>query len=175
MYAYIICIGRYYNMNKMNYNADSIIQGMPQAVAVINGSRQFPDISGITRFYQTSSGVIVFTEVNGLPMAESKCSQKIFGFHIHGGMSCSGNKNDPFANSGTHYDTANCGHPSHSGDMPPLFGSSGKAVSMFLTNRFTVDEIIGKVIIIHNDPDDFKTQPSGGAGIKIACGVIRKN
>ena len=44
-----------------------------------------------------------------------------------------------------------------------------------LTNRFTVDEIINKVIIIHENKDDFTTQPSGGAGTKIDCGkIIRK-
>ena len=42
------------------------------------------------------------------------------------------------------------------------------------TDRFCVEEIIGKTVIIHNDPDDFHTQPAGNAGKKIACGVIRK-
>ena len=41
-----------------------------------------------------------------------------------------------------------------------------------LTDRFTVREIIGKVVIIHSQADDFKTQPSGNAGSKIACGKI---
>lgn len=40
------------------------------------------------------------------------------------------------------------------------------------TDRFYVDEIIGKTVIVHEDPDDFHTQPSGNAGKKIACGVI---
>jgi Cu-Zn family superoxide dismutase len=42
----------------------------------------------------------------------------------------------------------------------------------FLTNRFTLDEIIGRVIIIHDKPDDFTSQPSGNSGNKIACGKI---
>ena len=41
-----------------------------------------------------------------------------------------------------------------------------------LTNRFTVDEIINKVIVIHANKDDFTTQPSGNAGTKIGCGKI---
>jgi Cu-Zn family superoxide dismutase len=36
-----------------------------------------------------------------------------------------------------------------------------------------VDEVIGRGVIIHGSPDDFTTQPSGNAGEKIACGVIR--
>ena len=43
-----------------------------------------------------------------------------------------------------------------------------------LTGRFHVGEVIGKTVILHADPDDFHTQPSGNAGAKIACGVIRK-
>ena len=40
------------------------------------------------------------------------------------------------------------------------------------TNRFTVREVLGSVIIIHSSPDDFTTQPSGNSGTKIACGKI---
>lgn len=43
-----------------------------------------------------------------------------------------------------------------------------------LTNRFNIEEIIGKVVIIHDKPDDFVTQPSGNSGTKIACGEIKK-
>jgi Cu-Zn family superoxide dismutase len=32
---------------------------------------------------------------------------------------------------------------------------------------------MGKAIIVHADPDDYKSQPSGDAGARIACGVIR--
>ena len=42
------------------------------------------------------------------------------------------------------------------------------------TDRFTVDDAIGKTVVIHSEPDDFRTQPSGNAGTKIACGVITK-
>ena len=43
-----------------------------------------------------------------------------------------------------------------------------------LTDRFCVEEVIGRTVIIHSDPDDFHTQQSGNAGKKIACGVIRR-
>lgn len=46
---------------------------------------------------------------------------------------------------------------------------------MFMTDRFTVNEVIGKTVIIHLHPDDFATQPSGNSGEKIACGVIKHN
>ena len=43
-----------------------------------------------------------------------------------------------------------------------------------LLNKFSINEIIGKTVIIHDMPDDFTTQPSGNSGTKIACGVIQK-
>lgn len=58
------------------------------------------------------------------------------------------------------------------GDMSVLFGNNGYAFSVFLTNRFRLSDVIGKTVIIHKDPDDYITQPSGNAGEKIACGVI---
>lgn len=44
-----------------------------------------------------------------------------------------------------------------------------------LSNRFSIEEIIGRTVIIHDAPDDFRTQPSGNAGMKIAYGVIQKD
>ena len=70
------------------------------------------------------------------------------------------------------YYIQSCNHPYHAGDLPPLFSANGLGFSAFLTNRFVAEEIKGKTIIIHSNPDDFTTQPSGNSGIKIACGVI---
>ncbi|MBP3369234.1 MAG: superoxide dismutase family protein, partial [Clostridia bacterium] len=44
----------------------------------------------------------------------------------------------------------------------------------FVTDRFTVSEVVSKTVVIHDRPDDFTTQPSGNAGNKIACGVIER-
>jgi len=151
----------------------SVLQGRPHAAAILQGSDSHPDVTGTVRFYQTNQGVIVCAEVNGLPLDAAPCHDKIFGFHIHKGTNCGGNMDDPFADAMSHYDPQNCPHPDHAGDLPPLFGNNGYAYSAFLTNRFTVDEITGRTVIIHDHPDDFTTQPSGGSGTKIACGVIR--
>lgn len=150
-----------------------LLQCPPKAVAVMNGSDAYPNIYGLVRFYQSKDGTLVFAEITGLPKADLPCNQRIFGFHIHSGASCTGNSDDPFADAMTHYSPNNCEHPDHAGDLPPLFGYNGKALSIFLTSRFTINEIIGKTIIIHDSPDDFTTQPSGNAGNKIACGIIR--
>ena len=79
---------------------------------------------------------------------------------------------DPFSDALTHYNPDTCAHPQHAGDLPPLFGNNGYAFSMFLTNRFSVSEIIGRTVILHSAPDDFTSQPAGNSGVKIACGVI---
>ena len=42
------------------------------------------------------------------------------------------------------------------------------------TDRFRPVDVIDKTVIIHDNSDDFKTQPSGNSGNKIACGVIEK-
>ena len=145
----------------------------PKAIARVRGSEEYPNIYGTVRFYETPMGVLVVANINGLPKVEGACKEKIFGFHIHKGSACQGNENDPFANTGDHYDTAGCEHPNHAGDLPPLFGADGSAFSAFLTNRFTIEEIVGRTVVIHESIDDFTSQPAGNAGKKIACGEIK--
>lgn len=109
---------------------------------------------------------------NGCDHMSDGCESRIFGFHIHEGGCCRGNESDPFADTLSHYNPQGCEHPAHAGDLPPLFGNRGCAFSAFLTDRFTVEEIIGRTVVIHDMPDDFTTQPSGDSGSKIGCGVI---
>jgi Cu-Zn family superoxide dismutase len=162
----------YYKSNQSNIY--STLRGLPSAVAVIGDSAQNREIYGTVKFFQVASGVLIVADILGLPASADVCGNNIFAFHIHGGSDCSGNANDPFANAGTHYNPNGCPHPYHSGDMPPLFSAGGRAFLAFLTDKFTVDEVIGKAVIIHDSPDDFTTQPSGNAGNKIACGVISR-
>lgn len=145
----------------------SVLKSVPQAVAFLTGSDGYPSITGEVRFYRTRAGVVVYAQFEGLPEG------RIFGFHIHEGTVCSGNETDPFADARSHYNPGNHPHPSHAGDLPPLFSCHGLALSLFLTDRFTVDEVMGKAMILHDRPDDFTTQPSGNSGAKIACGIIR--
>ncbi len=143
----------------------------PVANAWIKGSRDYPNIQGRVVFRQTPKGVLVTAQILGLPY-ENQCDSGIFAFHIHSGESCTGNETDLFADADGHYNPGGCPHPNHAGDLPPLFGNHGYAYMSVLTDRFSVREIIGKVIIIHDKTDDFKTQPAGAAGSKIACGKI---
>lgn len=114
--------------------------------AILRGSAKYPDLHGKVTFF--------------------------FGFHIHEGGSCTGDSSDPFKNAGSHYNPTNAEHPFHAGDMPVLMGNHGMAWSEFYTDRFYPEDVVGKTVIIHDMADDFRSQPSGDAGEKIACGVI---
>ena len=144
------------------------------AKAYVKGGRQYPKINGIVTFKETKNGVMLTAKINGLPQSKDNCKGRFFGFHIHEGTSCTGNSTDEFANAKSHLNPTNCPHPFHVGDLPPLLENNGYAYMRVLTNKFKIEDIIGRVIIIHDSPDDFKTQPSGNSGTKIACGKIEK-
>ena len=74
-----------------------------------------------------------------------------------------------------HYNPGGCEHPSHAGDLPPLFANyDGFAWNAVLLDRFKWGDILGLPIVIHLNPDDFTTQPSGNSVTMIACGIIEK-
>ena len=167
-------------MIALNTGSDSIIGGIaeliisrpPGAIAQILGSSAYPDIEGTVVFYPENEGVLVLTALSGLPVPEDVCGGTIHAMHIHEGGSCSGNEEDPFADAGNHYNPNDCPHPQHAGDLPPVFANGGSAWNAVLLDRFSIDDVIGKTVILHASYDDFQTQPSGNSGAKIACGVI---
>lgn len=160
-------------MKTSNLSISDILKRKPHAYATLYGSNEIPEIFGSVKFYQTNRGVIIYAEVTDLPKSDSKCESNVFGFHIHEGTECNGDEKNRFSKAMSHYNPDSCEHPFHAGDMPPLFENNGYALLIFLTNRFSVKEIIGKTIIVHSKPDDFTTQPSGNSGKKIACGIIQ--
>lgn len=139
----------------------------PDAVARIMGGEEAPQLSGCVRFYQENECVLIKAKISGLPKANET---GFFGFHIHQGRDCSG---AGFPGTEGHYNPLGQGHPEHTGDLPPLLWCRGDAYLSVKTDRFSVNEIIGRTVVIHSDPDDFHSQPAGNAGEKIACGVIQ--
>lgn len=150
-----------------------VLFGMPVHYAQIVGSREYPGIGGMILFYAFRKGTIVVADITGLPSGEGRCGGKIFGFHIHEGATCTGTATEPFTGAGGHYNPYECLHPQHAGDMPNLFENRGKAWNAFFTERFTPEEVKGHTVIIHDMPDDYRSQPAGNAGNRIACGMIR--
>lgn len=145
----------------------------PNAQAQIKGIEKYKSIDGTVSFYNMNKNIILIANISGLPQEEDICKQPIFAMHIHSGDSCTGTAEDPLADTKTHYNPNNCLHPYHSGDLPPLFSNSGCAWLAFSTDRFPLNEIIGRTVVIHRMADDFTTQPSGNSGEKIACGIIK--
>ena len=150
-----------------------LISGKPSAYAIIKGGEKFPDIEGVVAFYQGFNEVIVALEVKNLPDSKEPCAINKFAIHIHEGGGCESGRS-PFSYAGGHFNPQNCKHPAHAGDMPTLISNNGNAFMAFLTNRFSVKQIIGRTVIIHIAPDDMTTDPSGNSGERIACGVIVK-
>lgn len=130
------------------------------AKAHIKGGKKYPKIDGTVTFKETKEGVLVTAKIKGLPQSSNKCTGRFFGFHIHEGNSCTGDSKDEFSNSKSHLNPTNCPHPFHVGDLPPLIENNGYAYMSVLINKFKIKDIIGRVIIIHELPDDFTTQPS---------------
>ena len=162
--------------------ADLLINDRPQAIAWITGSEKAPELNGSVKFFNTPfGGVLVEAQIFGLPnqnippMNSSNMNTYIpntgfYGMHIHEYGDCT----IPFDRTGEHYNPTGAMHPHHSGDMVSLLGNNGFAYHVFYDKRFSIDEIMGKSVIIHSNMDDFMSQPSGNSGSKIGCGVIRR-
>lgn len=140
----------------------------PGTQAKLSGSKNHPRLWGTIRFYPTEQDVIILPEKGWL------CENGIFAFHFQGGGSCTGSTDDCFADALGHYNPERCPQPNHADDTLPLFSNHGYTLQAFLTDRFTLREIIVRTVIIHESVDDFTSQPAGNAGKRIVYGVIRE-
>lgn len=138
--------------------------GKPEAVACVSGEGK---LCGCVKFYAAGCGCLVAAEIRGLPESDTG----FFAFHIHEGGDCGGTD---FSDTGGHFNPEKQAHPRHAGDLPPLLSDHGTATLLVQTSRFTPGEVIGRTVVIHQNPDDFHTQSAGNAGRKIACGMIRR-
>ncbi len=146
----------------------------PDSAAMFIAGPLAPDISGTVTFHNVPGGTVVSVEVEGLPPYQPGDPPiGPFGFHIHEHGICEvGDPANPFAAAGGHWNPDNQPHGNHAGDLPVLFSHQGIARMAFFTDRFTADEVVGRSIIIHMHPDDYRTQPAGDSGPRLACGII---
>ncbi|MEK6243300.1 MAG: superoxide dismutase family protein [Pseudomonadota bacterium] len=134
------------------------------------GSKTF----GEATFDEVGGKIHVVVYVQGLKPGQEH------GLHIHevgdcgsgDGMSTKGHFN-PFGKPHAHSGTLE----RHAGDLPALkAGKDGRAKVDVMLDVITVApglaSIVGRGLIVHADPDDYRTQPTGNAGARIACGVI---
>ena len=131
-------------------------------------------VTGIIRFTEVADGVQVTAEITGLS------PEGVHGFHIHEKGDCS---SPDGKSAGGHFNPANVehggpdGHPSHIGDLGNLTADAeGKAGLTLVKAGATLgngpNNIVGRGLIVHAQADDLKSQPTGAAGGRIACGVI---
>ncbi|WMJ81151.1 superoxide dismutase family protein [Clostridium sp. MB40-C1] len=147
------------------------------ALAILKGGPLAPNLKGIVYFVDVPYGTEVFVKVTGLPEFKpgTKNTQPIgpFGFHLHDEGCCEvGDPNNPFSCAKGHYNPTNQPHGNHAGDFPVLFSNNGFAKMSFFTNKFKITDIIGKSVIIHENPDDYRTDPAGNSGKRLACGIV---
>ncbi len=127
---------------------------------------------GLAILTQAVSRVDIDMKVTGL-------APGMHGIHIH----TTGNCAPPdFQSAGGHFNPKSAQHGSHAGDLGNLAinedgaGTYQKTIdSVSLTpGEISLDDADGSAIVIHADPDDMTTDPSGNSGARVACGVIKR-
>lgn len=149
-----------------------------KAYAQFTGSIYAPNLTGNIFFHSVQGGTEVYVEVWGLPLYQPATNGNApispFGFHIHEYGVCEiEDPMNPYESAGSHYNPNKQPHGNHAGDFPVLFSNNGYARMSFFTNKFKPKDIINRSVIIHQNPDDYRTQPSGDSGKRIGCGVIK--
>ena len=136
---------------------------------------QGSNASGKVTFHQVGDKVRVVAQVSGLTPGREH------GFHIHEAGDCS--SGDGMSAKG-HFNPLGKPHgppgtaERHAGDMPSLKADmNGNAALEADLDTITVTpgptSIIGRGLIVHANPDDYRTQPTGNAGARLACAVIQ--
>lgn len=134
--------------------------------------------AGTATFSEVTGGVRIVVEAKRLPPGAH-------GLHVHEAGKCEPPK---FTSAGEHFSPEKKQHgtlnPSgpHAGDLPNItIGPDGTGRLEATTNRLTltsgamsVFDADGSAIVIHAAPDDYRTDPTGNSGDRIACGVIEK-
>lgn len=133
---------------------------------------------GFAELSESEEGVNIYIEAWDLPPGEH-------GFHIHEEGIC---EEPSFESAGGHFNPTDkkhgFDHPEgpHAGDLPNLkVSEDGTVAETFLASKVTLEKNKdhsllkdrGTSLVIHEDPDDYISQPAGDAGDRIACGVIR--
>lgn len=145
----------------------------PDAVA------QLTDASGGDR-----GSVDIFKDTNGLrlELVARGFAAGTYGMHVHAVGLCEGPK---YTSAGPHWNPTGAQHGrenpmgAHHGDMPNLVvepDTIGRATLTLVGTRLAGDggllDADGAAFVIHAKPDDYRTDPSGNSGDRIACGVI---
>jgi Cu-Zn family superoxide dismutase len=120
-----------------------------------------------------ANGVLIEGELRRLPAGERA-------IHVHETGQCTGD----FTSAGEHFNPTKATHGfddpkgPHAGDLPNVhIAREGTTRVEKFAAGLTVAELVagdGTALVVHANPDDYKTDPSGAAGDRIACGVIQR-
>jgi len=142
----------------------------PVATAVLE-PRSGSNTSGTARITPTASGVVMLIEVQNAAPGEH-------GVHVHETGDCS----DPAAvSAGGHFNPKSAAHhggPStpvrHGGDLGNMqVDSNGRGLLVVAVSDLSMDNVVGRSIVVHQTADDLKTDPAGNSGARVACGAIQ--
>ena len=130
-------------------------------------------VIGSVMFHDMGDHLMVHAQVRGLEPGSEH------GFHVHEKGSCA---SADFTSAGGHFNPdakahGNAAGEHHAGDIPNLKADAQGIVDQkFMLHGVTLSagdrSIVGRALILHATPDDYKTQPTGNSGPRIGCGVI---
>jgi Cu-Zn family superoxide dismutase len=163
------------------------------AAAALAGCQSMPaeDAPRATASLQPTKGNKTFGEATFEQVGANKVRVVVYvqglkperehGFHIHEAGDCSSGDGMSAKGHFNPYGKPHGNHQSaerHAGDLPSLkAGKDGRAKLDVELDLISVaagpGSIVGRGLIVHADPDDYRTQPTGNAGARLACGVIR--
>ncbi len=142
-----------------------------KAIAVLQPTKG-NSVRGTVTYEAVENGVRVLADISGLTPGKH-------GFHIHEFGDCS---SDDGSSAGGHFNPGGKSHgspaadPRHAGDMGNIEADkNGHAKLDYVDHVMTLSgdhSILGHAVIVHEKEDDLKTQPTGNAGARVACGVI---
>ena len=142
-----------------------------KAIAVLS-SASGSNVAGTVTFTPSGDGVKVVADITGLTPGKH-------GFHIHEFGDCSAKD---ATSAGAHYNPTSHQHAApdaaerHVGDLGNLEADASGKAHLENTDKMLKlsgdNSIVGYAVIVHEKEDDLKTQPTGNAGGRVACGVI---
>lgn len=128
-------------------------------------------VVGTATLSEVAGGVKVALKASGLKPGDH-------GLHIHAVGKC---EPPAFTSAGGHYNPGNKKHGqknpagAHAGDLPNLkVGADGASALEVTAAGVMLKDAVGLALVIHADPDDEKTDPTGNSGARVACGVIAR-
>lgn len=163
----------------------------PVAVLILSGCSSTPDVPGPRASAQLQptrghavTGEVFFTRLGDRVRVEGEVRGlkpgQVHGFHVHEKGDCSSGDG---MSTGGHFNPHGHAHGAHgqgqhhAGDLVSLRADAqGVARFSYASSAISVgrgdNDVTGRGLIVHRDPDDYTTQPTGNAGPRLACGVI---